>query len=353
MLKTIIHVIDSLRTGGAEKLLVQTVNSLQEYNNIVCYLHGPTDLKSEFKKCIFYDLGFKNNLDILNCSIRLRKIIRQVKPDIIHAHLLKSTWISRLANDRGRTLLFTIHNILSEDAFKVNKLSYYFEKLSYSSKQVIISVSNAALDDYKKWIGLKGASYVLYNPIDDRFFTGKKCKSVPTGNLKLVAVGNLKRQKNYFTLLQAFHFLKGTKVDLDIFGEGPEYYSLEKEIIKNNFPVRLMGKNNDIASMLLNYDAYIMPSLFEGYGIAPVEAMASGLPVLLSNIQVLKEVSSNKAIYFDPLEPQDIARAIKDFIQMNEIEKIELSKSLMNQAVSIGDQKQFKSRLLEIYNSIN
>ena len=75
-----------------------------------------------------------------------------------------------------------------------------------------------------------------------------------------------------------------------------------------------MGRVDDMSKVLMNYDAYIMPSLFEGFGIAPMEAIATGMPALLSDLPVFKELNGNVPIYFDPKDSASICRSIEDCI---------------------------------------
>ncbi len=156
MKKTIVHVIDSLGIGGAEVLLRNTLSVLPQYRHIVCYLTPPNDLAKTLNADKVYFLDFRSNYDGFKCAVKLRNILTSEKAVLVHAHLLRSTWISRWKKKKKCPLVFTVHNFLSEDAFKVNRLSYYLEKLTYKKAQTLIAVSAAALDDYKKWIGVKG-----------------------------------------------------------------------------------------------------------------------------------------------------------------------------------------------------
>jgi glycosyltransferase involved in cell wall biosynthesis len=131
------------------------------------------------------------------------------------------------------------------------------------------------------------------------------------GPLRLVAVGNLKALKNYDRLLSAMASLVADPVHLDIYGSGSLKEGLQQRIKDEKLNVRLCGQVNDMAQILTNYHMLIMPSLHEGFGLAPAEAMAVGLPVLLSELDVFKELFKSYPVYFDPVSPQSIATAIK------------------------------------------
>jgi glycosyltransferase involved in cell wall biosynthesis len=348
--KTIVHVIDSLGIGGAEVLLRTSLSVMPQYRHIVCYLTPPHDLAPSLEADKIYFLDLRRNFDFIKCAWRLRKIITREKAVLVHAHLLKSTWISRWASWKKTPLVFTIHNVLSEDSFKINRLSQYLERYSYKKKQSIISVSKGALADYEKWIGIKGRTYILYNTVEERFFkAGENYQPVTETTTRLVAVGNLRRQKNYAGLLQAFTFLKNEKVSLDIYGNGYLFDELQSFIEERHLPVCLKGQVEDISKILPGYHGFIMASSFEGFGIAPVEAMAVGLPLLLSDLDVLREITDNKALFFEQEEPEKIAGAIQKFIQMSPEEKLLMSDEGKTRAGVIGRKENFASSLLEIY----
>jgi glycosyltransferase involved in cell wall biosynthesis len=348
--KTIVHVIDSLGIGGAEVLLRTSLSVMPQYRHIVCYLTPPHDLAPSLEADKIYFLDLRRNFDFVKCALKLRKIITHEKAVLVHAHLLKSTWVSRWASWKKTPLLFTIHNVLSEDSFKINRLSYYLEKYSYKKGQSIISVSKGALVDYEKWIGVKGKTYILYNTIEECFFkAGENYQPVTDAATRLIAVGNLRRQKNYGALLKAFTFLKNEKVTLDIYGKGDLFDELQSYIEQQNLPVSLKGQVENISEILPGYHGFIMASSFEGYGIAPVEAMAVGLPLLLSDLDVLREITDNKALFFQQEEPEKIAEAIKKFIQMPAAEKMLMSHAGKMRAKVIGGKENFTSSLLSIY----
>ncbi|HEX2535089.1 MAG TPA: glycosyltransferase, partial [Chitinophagaceae bacterium] len=301
----------SLGVGGAEVLLRDTVRNLPEFDHVVCYLHGPETLVPEFKDIPLYCLNHGGWKHSLRTVWKLRSLIRKHRADIVHAHLFVASLLARLALPGNRPFFFTLHNIMSKDAFEVNRMSALAERLTYGRRQHLIAVSQEVLDDYDRWIGVKGPASVLYNYVHDNYFeVAYDYQRDLAGGLRLVAVGNLRRQKNYALLLEAFRLLRDQPVSLDIYGSGDLQAELQEQIDRHRLPVRLMGRCANPAEVLPQYDAYIMASLFEGFGIAPMEAMAAGLPVLLSDLPVFRELAGDLPLYFDPQEPESIARAI-------------------------------------------
>jgi glycosyltransferase involved in cell wall biosynthesis len=349
MRRVILHCINSLAVGGAEILLRDTIRELPQFDHVICYLNKPDPLAYEFKSYPLYNLQHKRWLDSYNTIERIKKIIKQHNVNIVHAHLFNATLLSRLATPKHIPFFFTVHNILSKDAFLVNKLSVIAEKLTYKKRHYIIAISNEVIKDYDQWIGIKGRSSVLYNYVHEKYFnlSFDYTQKIKDG-FRLVAVGNLRRQKNYFALLDAMSLLKGYPISLDIYGNGTIYDELQNQINSIDLKVNLMGRTDDVSKVLMNYHAYIMPSLFEGFGIAPMEAMASGMPVILSNLPVFKEIAGELPVFFNPLEAGSIAEAIKYCYENWEIIKTEAKKG--RETISkIASREAYFNNLIEIY----
>lgn len=97
----ILHVIDTLGIGGAEKLLVGTINALSNCNHHVIYLCGKDKLASELPaNCRITRLNFHSKWDVPRCVLAIRRYIKENNIEIVHSHLVMSNLISRLATPR-------------------------------------------------------------------------------------------------------------------------------------------------------------------------------------------------------------------------------------------------------------
>ncbi|WP_210466233.1 glycosyltransferase [Rufibacter roseolus] len=318
--KTVLHVIDTLGRGGAETLLVGYVRELKDYNHILVYLSENNEFENELQDVNVIKLGFSRKTTLLLYSLKLYNIIKMYKVDLIHSHLYWSTIIARLSNLKKIPHFFSIHNKINETVFTKHPYTKVLEKLTYSKSQTGLAVSNAVKEDYIHSIKPAGDIKVLYNYIEDKFF--EQASSLPVkpksnAKLKLVSVGNLKHQKNYPFLIKAFSKLNNQSVCLDIYGAGPMYNELMDLINKYQLSetVRLQGSVPHLEEVLPTYDAFVMASTVEGFGLAPIEAMAMGLPLLLSNINVLQEVASSHAFYFDAYNSDEFVTLIHSIIK--------------------------------------
>ena len=315
-MKAILHIIDSLGVGGAEKLLVGIINELQGYEQHLIVLSYPETLRPKIKaNCRITNLDVQSGWKAIWPSAKaIRHYIRAHNISIVHSHLYISNVSARLGTPSDIKLFNSIHAISSLCSYEVNRLSLYFEKLTYRKRHRIISVSKEVEIDFKKYVGLKGPSAVLYNYIEEKFFAKKPKSDFNTDKLKLVSVGNLRYQKNYPYLIEAFKKLPSS-VSLDIYGEGTMRNELQAAIDQYKLNIRLCGLRNDLHEVLPEYDVFVMSSFYEGQPLSLLEAMAAGLPVALSDIAVLREVAGNNAIYFSLSDHGSFGKRISEIME--------------------------------------
>jgi len=349
----ILHVIDSLGIGGTENLLKDTLPLLNDYEHVLCYLENPDTLLPQMEVKSSYFLEYRSKWSLLKSIFRLRKIIRHEKPDVIHTHLYKSTLITRLASwGYNPKIISTIHGQLGLSLFSLSKFDLWLERFTVSAKHHLIGVSKVALDDYKRFIPFKGKSDVIYNFVRKEFFNRMPLVDLNNFNtLKIVVVGNLKPVKNHIYLLHALSKIKSLPIIVDIYGEGDERKNLQAEIDQQMLPVYLKGAIYNIEEILPNYHCFILCSHHEGYGIAPMEAMAVGIPILVSDIPVFREVFGDNALYFNLNDHNGLSQLLTDIID-NKINLSKLSDQVKKYAQKTVSEKHYTISLKRIYNDL-
>jgi glycosyltransferase involved in cell wall biosynthesis len=131
-------------------------------------------------------------------------------------------------------------------------------------------------------------------------------------------VGNVKPHKNLERLIEAFHYVRTqgrSELELLIIGdEISKLQSLRRAVHKYALHryVRFHGfvPDNTLAVLYRLASVFVFPSLYEGFGLPPLEAMACGTPVVTSNVSSLPEVAGDAAVLVDPYSPQAIADGI-------------------------------------------
>ena len=192
----------------------------------------------------------------------------------------------------------------------------------------VITVSEASKGDILRYFRVPESRIeVIYNAIDDRFWQEPPADEVARVRERyrltdpfILYAGNIKPHKNLERLIESFHLLRQNSpelkdVQLLIIGdEISKYAALRRAVHRHKLHkhVRFFGFVSDqtLAALYRLADVFVFPSLYEGFGLPPLEAMASGTPVITSNVSSLPEVVGDAALMIDPYEPAAIAEAM-------------------------------------------
>lgn len=203
-------------------------------------------------------------------------------------------------------------------------------KLALAVSDTVITVSNFSKSEIIKYFNInKEALQVIVLGVDKTNFKvytkGEQDKIRIKYNLPerfLLYVGNVKPHKNLSVLIKSFALLKAQGVFFDyklvIVGKKEGFITADQAIAKE---IATLGLSNDIifTGYVRNEDLpviyniatlFVFPSLYEGFGLPPIEAMACGCPTVVSNSSSLPEVCQDATLYFNPENPDDLAATI-------------------------------------------
>lgn len=322
----ILYVITSLGLGGAENLLLSYVKRLDrnKYSFYVCCLREkPDDLILDIS-----DYAEVTNLRINNkfnpiVIFHLIKLIRQIQPDLIHTHLFQArfyTTIAHLIYRRG--ILFT-HKHNNVNPIKHN-IFIFLEMLSILFNKKVIAISQSVKKSLIKYEFVPEKKiYVIPNGIDYQKFS-KSVKFEDYSKEKGIVIGTVCRlewQKGIIYLLFAMKIILAKFPDtrLEIVGDGSllgELKDFSRKLGISN-SVNFFGKFADVIPFYKRMSVFVLPSLYEGFGIVLLEAMAAGVPVVATNVDGIKEVVINgeSGILVPPKNPEAIASAVIKIIE--------------------------------------
>ena len=322
MKKTILHIINNLSPGGAERMLVTVTKELKEYTNIIVTLDPTNNFEDELVCDKYICLNTPSPLQFPLAAIKLRSLIKEHKPDIVHSHLFWPTLIARMGTPKKIPLVTTIHSFVATSIEYKKRHVRWIDKVSFRfRKSIIIAVAKGALKEYFSFLKVKPyKAYSLYTFVDTRIFNDASAMPVMKrgDNFKIISVGTLKGQKNQQYFIDAFKQLKDEKIELHIYGIGPLKAVLEKSLKENNINnIVLKGLVKNIQQVIPQCDLFTMSSTFEGFSLAVLEAMALSMPMLLSDIDSFREQCEGTAEYFSLNNPNDFVTKLKQLATDN------------------------------------
>ncbi len=174
----------------------------------------------------------------------------------------------------------------------------------------------------------------------------------------ILAVGSLNRHKNLSSLLKAFkrnlnripHKLVIVGSKRDIISRDSTLYELIDEIPGNRIVLKGYVSDNELADLYNKADLFVFPSIYEGFGLPPLESMACGCPVVASDVASLPEVCGDAAYYVDPYDISDIAKGIYDVLNDEQLQNQLRQKGL--ERVKLFSWKKTAKEILEVFDEI-
>ncbi len=251
--------------------------------------------------------------------LALRKYLRAMtpQPDVVHAHLFPtSAWVAGLRKSGAIRcpVIFTEHS--TSNNRRGSFVGRIVDPLIYKQFEKIYCISDGTLESLvAAYPTLSNKAEVILNGANLRFddFT----KRTTSDRVKIVSVGGLRQAKNYSAAIMALALIPENKCDYSIVGDGDLRADLEARAATVKTPVRFEGHVTDVSPFLQEADIFLMTSLWEGFGLAAVEGMNAGLPVVASDIAGLREVVGTDgecALLVPPTEPRAIAGALMELI---------------------------------------
>lgn len=318
--KKILFVIDSLRGGGAEKVLTDIVKYLDKnrFEITVMTVFDGGKYVNEIKKYAAYSYVFpeytsKSKLKKLINSIRYRGaklILRRFNPKFIYKYAVKqkydfeisflegyaATIVSGSTNKNSRKYAW-IHSDLINNPWSKDYFKYQSEEAMYMRFDKIICVSNAVKESFLKKIDKHKNVIVQYNLVDEIMIKKQANELIEidrSENFIITSIGRLEPQKSYDRLLRVHKRLMdlGYLYELWIFGEGTERKKLELFIEENNLgdTVKLYGFVKNPYKYLKRSDLFICSSLTEGFSTVATESVVLGIPVITTDCAGMNEL---------------------------------------------------------------
>ncbi|SHG59711.1 glycosyltransferase [Flavobacterium johnsoniae] len=335
----VLQIINNLSTGGAEKLILETIPLFRK-KGVEADLLVLDDTKYPYMKelealkcCTIISTGKRS----LYNPLLIFKIIPYLKKyDLIHVHLFPAqywTIIAKIISFSKTKIIFTEHNTFNrrmQNFFfkKIDKNIYrFYDKIicitkevkevmlkhcEFKSKDIFVIENGVNLDSIIK------ASPMLREEIDRRILESDKL---------LIQVAGFRAQKDQKTVIRSLQYLD-LSVKLLLVGDGIFRKECENLVVELGLKERVffLGIRIDVPNLIKMADISVVSSHWEGFGLVAVESMAAGKPVIASNVEGLSNVVEGAGILFEKGNDIELASKIKKV----------LNNSVYNQLVNLG-----------------
>ena len=246
------------------------------------------------------------------------RLIRKIKPDVIHSHSADLGFIiSFPAMIHNIPVINTCHGV----TFPYRQYSFFkrsAEKffLMHGRFKSIITVDKNSLRFFKD-IKVDNAVYIP-NGVDIERFNSKRLKKKDENEIKFLFAGRLETQKGIKYLIRAVEILLNRTDNFKVLliGDGSQREELEDLICRNNLNDHMVCfgiiTDDELRDLYCTYDAFILPSVWEGFPLTILEAWAAGLPVISTNVGGIPDICENNknALLVPPKNPEALASAM-------------------------------------------
>lgn len=314
-------IINSLGIGGAEKLVADSFPLFkEEFSEAKLVVLTKTD-SFLVKKLNHYEsaLQFLTTGSVYNPLLIFKLIPILKKSEVVHLHLFPTLYWVVLASflvKKKPMLIYTEHS--THNKRRDSKIFKYLDRIIYARIDKIVSISKDVDMNIKNHIGQKLASRVslITNGVDLDVIKSAKAYSkkelgYENSDVLLLQVSSFRWQKDQTTLIKALKLLP-PHFKLMLAGEGPlrkqmEFLALELQLSSR---MTFLGNRNDIDKLIKSVDCNILSSRVEGFGLAAVEAMASGKPFVASDVPGLREIVKDYGVLFEQGNAEQLAKII-------------------------------------------
>lgn len=317
----ILQVITSLGTGGAEKLLVDSIPLYKEkgVDMELLLLNGtefPFFKKLSKKGIKIYHLG-KGNIKTVYNPLHIFHIIPFLKKyDVIHVHLFPTLYWVALAKciSRSKTkLIFTEHN--THNRRMNNPWLCKLDNFVYRKYSKIVCITEQVYKNISSCIKIDNSKFcVIHNGIDiSKFEVGEK--AVDKTEKIIMQISSFRKQKDQETVIRSMQYLH-SDIKLILVGDGSNRINCENLASKLNLSDRVLflGVRMDIPQLLKSANISILSSNYEGLSLSSIECMASGAPFIASDVPGLNELVKGAGILFPLGDEKALANCIQKLL---------------------------------------
>jgi glycosyltransferase involved in cell wall biosynthesis len=305
----VLHVITGLGVGGAE-LQLRSILQHTRHDADVLTLYNPGDVARMMSEdgVRVRDLAMARNTE-LSAVLRLRKIIREGRYDVVHTHLYRACVYGRLAAKlAGTRVVVTTEHSIGETHLERRRMTFGVRALYLGTdmcSDATIAVSDTVAQRLARWGVRERKITVIPNGVDFGRVTfdpaaRKRIRGefgIPDDAAVIGVLGRLDPNKRFHLVIEAAAPLLGPRTKLLIVGDGQDRERLEGIARAHGVgdQVIFAGERHDVAAVLSALDLFVASSKQETFGLSVLEALANGIPALYTTCPALEGVATDRA----------------------------------------------------------
>lgn len=366
----ILIIINSLTKGGAEKLIEVIAPLFQKKSNQVSVLlfnystSVPEYLQTLKDSGVAVIIPKKDSIYHPSNILFIRKLLLQQDFDIVHAHLFPASYYTAFAkillpkNKKQIPFIFTEH---SNNNRRRDKPHFkFFEKLVYNQFDKVIAIAQEVKNNLDKWLGNTQKTIVIPNGVaiqkifDEEPINRKElCKtlSLEEDAILLLMSARFMHPKNQKAIIKALPLLP-KNTHLLLAGEGPELENVKSFVTQNNLNTRVhfLGFRTDVTRLMKSVDFNILSSFYEGMSGVALEALASGVTFLGSDVAGINDIVPDTRYLFPSDDEKALANKINYYWQ-HKTEKAQLEATALTYVQQFDIQKMVDN-YLDLYKQL-
>ncbi|MBT9591081.1 MAG: glycosyltransferase [Thiobacillus sp.] len=298
----VLHVLGELKPSGAETMLVAAAPLFQAEGLMLEVLStgastGPHAKRFEAAGYRLHHIPFSRSPGFF---FKVRRLMRAGQYDVIHLHVEAANfWYGLIARSvRPPVVLRTIHNTFAFSGNLRQRRGIQRRLLHWLGVRHV-SISASVRDTELRHYRLP--TTLVWNWYDSKRFTATSPEArlaaragfgLAENEFVIASIGNCSQVKNHTAIIQAMAMLPAEQRPVYLHAGIEEAGEPERELARQLGVadwIRFLGGVDDVLPLLQAADAYVMPSIYEGFGIAAIEALATGLPALFSDVAGLRD----------------------------------------------------------------
>jgi glycosyltransferase, family 1 len=338
--------LQSNRFSGAENVVCQIISMCKSYGVEFAYSSRDGQIREALKdrNIEFYPI------EKMSVS-EFRRVIKEVKPDVIHAHDMAASFYAALACGNVPLVSHIHNNAFNSRGVSLKSILYY---IAARKAKHIFWVSQSSYNGYVFHKSLEKKSSILYNVIDIEALKRKMEKDTNDYDFDIVYLGRLTYPKNPERLLRVLKKIrdKYQGVKIAVIGTGDLEAEIKRTAVEMGMSssVKFLGFLSNPSKILHDAKAMIMTSRWEGTPMCALEAMALGVPIVSTPTDGLKDVISEGETGFLSDDDDVLAMRCVDLIKDEELYR-RLSANSMSVAEKMMDMAKYADAILSSYNN--